>query len=576
MSQAPEKDILEASEVDAPAASPDKQAEQPLAGFRWPQSLQATATRRALLLTALGGLLIAGLVTALPVGTGPGRLAGYIDSNPVPSTGTRSEAAFNRAASGDCLMWPDTTPESASIVNCADDHKFEVAESIDMRTFPGSEYGPNAAPPSPARIQQITQEQCEAAVHNYLGPKFDPNSKFTVSLLWPGDRAWRQSGDRRMLCGLQLPGVNQQQAFKGKVADVDQSKVWPAGTCLGIDPTTNQPIDVPVDCAAPHAMEVTGTVNLAEKFPGALPAEPEQDGFIKDSCTKMTDAYLAPVKLRTTTLTLIYPTVSLSSWTAGSREVACSIGATLGNGGWATLVNSAKGRLLINGQPPVPPPDIPEERLSLPPIPLQVPVQAPPDQSGAPPEIPPNNQHLPGQQPVVTPQSPASQAPAPQAPQNAPPPADGGAPPPPANPAPEAPPPANPAPEAPPPAEPRREASRVSVRMDPQRFEELVSDALDLIPPELAAAMDNVVVLVEDRHPEDGELLGLYEGVALTERDSDYSGSLPDAITIYREALLDVCESDDDVVEEVAITVIHEVAHHFGIDDDRLTELGWA
>ncbi len=426
-----------------PAEAAEEMADSP-AGFRWPRGLQATATRRALLLTALGGLLIAGLVTAIPtVGTGPGRLAGYIDSDPVPSTGTRSNAAFNHAASGDCLMWPDGNPDATSIVKCADDHRFEVAESLDMRTFPGSEYGPSAAPPSPARIQQITQEQCEAAVRQYMGTKFDPNSKFSVSLLWSGDRAWRQSGDRRMLCGLQQPGPNNQQtAFKGKVADVDQSKVWPAGTCLGIDSATNQPIDVPVDCAAPHAMEVTGTVNLAEKFPTALPAEPEQDGFIKDSCTKMTDAYLAPVKLRTTTLTLIYPTVSLPSWAAGSREVACSIGATLGNGGWATLVNSARGPLLINGQPPVPPPDIPEERLTLPPIPVQAPVQAPqaPQQTSAPDAIPPGNQHLP-QQPVVTaPQSPASQAPAapaspaPQAPSpadgGAPPPADGGAPPP--------------------------------------------------------------------------------------------------------------------------------------------------
>nr|BBX79836.1 hypothetical protein MFLOJ_36230 [Mycobacterium florentinum] len=113
------------------------------------------------------------------------------------------------------------------------------------------------------------------------------------------------------------------------------------------------------------------------------------------------------------------------------------------------------------------------------------------------------------------------------------------------------------------------------MRMDPQRFDELVSDALDLIPAQLAAAMDNVVILVEDRHPDEPDLLGLYEGVALTERDSDYGGSLPDAITIYREALLGICESDDDVVEEVAITVIHEIAHHFGIDDDRLHELGW-
>ncbi len=467
MSQAPEKEV---SEAGTTAGSPDDPAEPPQGGFAWPRGLQPTATRRALLLTALGGLLIAGLAIAVPVGSGPGRLAGYIDSNPVPSTGTKSDAAFNRAHAGDCLTWPDATPESASIVNCADDHKFEVAESVDMRTFPGSEYGPNAAPPSPARIQQITQEQCDAAVRNYLGAKFDPNSKFTVSLLWAGDRAWRNSGERRMLCGLQLPGANnQQEAFKGKVADIDQSKVWPAGTCLGIDPTTNQPIDVPVDCAAPHAMEVTGTVNLAEKFPGALPAEPDQDGFIKDSCTKMTDGYLAPIKLRTTTLTLIYPTVSLPSWSAGSREVACSIGATLGNGGWATLVNSAKGQLLINGQPPVPPPDIPEERLTQPPIPVQVPSnqlpsdqapsnQVPSNQSGAPSNgIPPNNQHLPQQAPVATPpQAPAPQAPATQAPHDVPPPAAGGAPPPGA-PAP-APPPAE-AP-APPPAQPAPEASQ--------------------------------------------------------------------------------------------------------------------
>ncbi|HWF70038.1 MAG TPA: metallopeptidase family protein [Mycobacterium sp.] len=116
----------------------------------------------------------------------------------------------------------------------------------------------------------------------------------------------------------------------------------------------------------------------------------------------------------------------------------------------------------------------------------------------------------------------------------------------------------------------------MAVRMDPQRFDELVSDALDLIPPQLAAVMDNVVVLVADRDPEEADLLGLYEGVALTERDSTYAGSLPDTITIYRDALMDICDGEDEVVEEVKITVVHEIAHHFGIDDDRLHELGWA
>jgi predicted Zn-dependent protease with MMP-like domain len=111
--------------------------------------------------------------------------------------------------------------------------------------------------------------------------------------------------------------------------------------------------------------------------------------------------------------------------------------------------------------------------------------------------------------------------------------------------------------------------------MSRRRFEELVGDALDLVPDEFAAAMDNVVVLVEDRDPEQPSLLGLYHGIALTERTSTYGGVLPDRITIYREAILDICETEDDVVEEVAITVVHEIAHHFGIDDARLHELGW-
>lgn len=112
--------------------------------------------------------------------------------------------------------------------------------------------------------------------------------------------------------------------------------------------------------------------------------------------------------------------------------------------------------------------------------------------------------------------------------------------------------------------------------MSPQRFDELVSDALDLIPQELTKAIDNVVVLVADRNADEPGLLGLYEGIALTERDGWYSaGSLPDTITIYRGALLDICDTEAQVVDEVAITVIHEMAHHFGIDDERLHELGW-
>ncbi|HEX8632265.1 MAG TPA: metallopeptidase family protein [Catenuloplanes sp.] len=116
----------------------------------------------------------------------------------------------------------------------------------------------------------------------------------------------------------------------------------------------------------------------------------------------------------------------------------------------------------------------------------------------------------------------------------------------------------------------------VPVEMSRDRFEELVADALDEVPGELLRLMNNVVILVEeDSPPDEPELLGLYEGHALTDRGWDYAGVLPDRITIYRRPILRICDTDDDVVEEVAVTVVHEIAHHFGIDDHRLHELGW-
>jgi len=115
----------------------------------------------------------------------------------------------------------------------------------------------------------------------------------------------------------------------------------------------------------------------------------------------------------------------------------------------------------------------------------------------------------------------------------------------------------------------------VPVRVDDARFDELVGEALDELPAPLLRAMDNVVVLVEDRHPEEPELLGLYEGIALTERTSDYGGVLPDRITLYRGALTEACADEDELREEVAVTVVHEIAHHFGIDEATLHRLGW-
>src|SRR5919197_5506833 len=102
------------------------------------------------------------------------------------------------------------------------------------------------------------------------------------------------------------------------------------------------------------------------------------------------------------------------------------------------------------------------------------------------------------------------------------------------------------------------------------RFEEMVGEALDTLPPALARMMRNVAVVVEDGT--DPHLLGLYHGVPLTERLSDYSAVLPDKITIFRLAICARCETEEDVVREVRTTVVHEIGHHFGIDDDRLHE----
>ncbi len=113
--------------------------------------------------------------------------------------------------------------------------------------------------------------------------------------------------------------------------------------------------------------------------------------------------------------------------------------------------------------------------------------------------------------------------------------------------------------------------------MNADEFEALVVEELDQLPDDMVEGLDNVVFVVEDR-PEDGslDLLGLYDGLSLTERDRYGMGELPDRIVVYREPHLERCETLDDLRDEVHTTLVHEIAHFYGIDDDRLHELGWA
>ena len=112
------------------------------------------------------------------------------------------------------------------------------------------------------------------------------------------------------------------------------------------------------------------------------------------------------------------------------------------------------------------------------------------------------------------------------------------------------------------------------IEVEPERFEEMVVEALDGMPDDLGRLMSNVAVTVEhDRGPRG--LLGLYQGIPLPKRAASYGGVLPDRITIYRQAICAYCNSEAEVVEQVRRTVIHEIGHHFGIGDARLRQLGW-
>ena len=115
------------------------------------------------------------------------------------------------------------------------------------------------------------------------------------------------------------------------------------------------------------------------------------------------------------------------------------------------------------------------------------------------------------------------------------------------------------------------------MEMDATTFEKLVIDELDALPDDMIDGLDNIVFVVEDR-PEDGslDLLGEYQGVALTHRDQYGFGELPDRIVLFREPLLAVCSDLEELRDEVHVTLVHEIAHFYGIDDDELHRLGWA
>ncbi|GAA4484315.1 hypothetical protein GCM10023094_37270 [Rhodococcus olei] len=345
------------------------------AAQRWTggRHLSATTTRRGLVAVALGAVIAAIATVVISGGfQGGDELTTHPNTGGPLATGAVAGKAFGTAATGDCLTWSEADASDLAKVNCSDKHLFEVASEVDLSVFPGAEFGPGSRFPSVLRFSQLRDEHCTPAVTEYLGAHYDPHGKFSVGLINPGEAGWA-AGERTIRCGLQRSSTTGSiLAVAGPVQGQDQSKVWDAGTCIGIN--QNVPSD-PVDCSQAHAFEVVSVVDLGAKFPGGFPAVADQDKYLEETCTQAANEYLgSPDALRNKTLTLFWDNLDLSSWLAGSRKVNCSVGKELDGGGFAPIVNSAKGDILINGAPPVAPPPLPEGRSLPTPLPGAAPL----------------------------------------------------------------------------------------------------------------------------------------------------------------------------------------------------------
>ncbi|MET9216655.1 MULTISPECIES: septum formation family protein [unclassified Nocardia] len=319
---------------------------------RVPSSLHLSATklRWGLLIGALGAVLAA-MVTMLVTGfeNDKGLEAHQPGSEPVVR-----DKEFSSASVGDCLSWTKADRSDLVKVNCEDKHLFEVAGVIDLAAYPGREFAGGTRHPDSLRMTELRDEHCVPAVQQYLGGRFDPRGRYMVNVMSPSPAGW-QHGDRTLRCGLQVAATATSPAATGAVASQDQSKVHATGTCLGIN--QNLPTD-PVDCAQPHSVEIVGTVDLASNFTGGPPSEADQDKYVESECNRLSTDYLgSPDAIRNKTLTLFFDYLEPTSWLAGSHKLDCWLGKGADREGFAAIVGSARGEILIDGQAPVPPPN---------------------------------------------------------------------------------------------------------------------------------------------------------------------------------------------------------------------------
>ncbi|MFD3510405.1 septum formation family protein [Nocardia sp. NPDC058666] len=313
--------------------------------------VSASKLRWGLLIAALGAILAATVTMAVT-----GFDTDKVEAHQPGAEPVVRDKEFSKAAQGDCLTWSKPDRSDLVKVNCGDKHLFEVAGVIDLSAYPGREFATGTRHPDSLRMTELRDEHCVTAVQKYLGGRFDPRGKYMVNVMSPSPAGWG-NGDRTLRCGVQVGGTASSPATTGSIADpaTGQSKVHAVGTCLGIN--QNLPTD-PIDCAQPHSVEIVGTVDLGNHFTGGPPSEADQDKYVEAECNRLSSEYLgSPDAIRNKTLTMFFDVLEPTSWLAGSDQLDCWLGKGADREGFAPIVGSARGEILIDGQAPVPPPN---------------------------------------------------------------------------------------------------------------------------------------------------------------------------------------------------------------------------
>ncbi|WP_229371357.1 septum formation family protein [Umezawaea beigongshangensis] len=318
-------------------------------------------------------LLVLSTFTSWPVGGGGGGGGG---------TGTRGDRGVTAAAvnpafeanAGDCLNWTRPDLSDVARVDCGSQHLFEVTGTVDIT----STYGKDARFPDNEVWQTISADHCTETSLTYLNEKFDPFGKYSVGTLNPGERRWGE-GYRTLRCGLQVAAASGALLPSyGTAKTQDQSLVYDAGVCLGINGNS---VGDPIECAQPHTFEIIGVADLGTLVGPDFPDPARQDDVLAEECSTMAAEYTGGADLRGDKLAVSWDTRVSESWAAGSRRANCKIGAI------------PEGNTLVAWTGSVRNPDAPPLTTSNPPQTTTVAPQAEP--TGAP-------LHSEGQQPSTT------------------------------------------------------------------------------------------------------------------------------------------------------------------------------